>query len=30
MLLTIERIHNSLKKQQTQNHNLLVVTGGKT
>lgn len=29
MLLTIERIHNSLEKQQTKNRNLLVVTGGK-
>jgi len=29
MLLTIERIHNSLEKQQTENRNLLVVTGGK-
>lgn len=29
MLFTIERIHNSLEKQQTENRNLLVVTGGK-
>jgi hypothetical protein len=29
MLLTIERIHNSLEKHQTENSNLLVVTGGK-
>lgn len=29
MLLTIERIHNSLEKQHTENRNLLVVTGGK-
>jgi hypothetical protein len=29
MLFTIERIHNSLEKQQTENRNLLVVSGGK-
>ncbi|MDM7919787.1 MAG: hypothetical protein QUS12_11550 [Methanosarcina sp.] len=29
MLFTIERIHNSLEKQQTENRSLLVVTGGK-
>jgi len=29
MPFTIERIHNSLEKQQTENRNLLVVTGGK-
>lgn len=29
MLFTIERIHNSLEKHQTENRNLLVVTGGK-
>jgi hypothetical protein len=29
MLFTIERIHNSLEKQQTENRNLLVVNGGK-
>jgi hypothetical protein len=29
MLLTIERIHNSLEKQHTENRNLLVATGGK-
>ena len=29
MPFTIERIHNSLEKQQTENRNLLVVIGGK-
>mgnify|MGYP000990053454 CR=1 FL=1 len=29
MPFTIERIHNSLEKQRTENRNLLVVTGGK-
>ena len=29
MLLTIERIYNSLEKQHNENRNLLVATGGK-